>query len=272
MDTLEDHVTCKVCGRTMKSLSSHLSRVHLITAKEYKLKFPGSLVISPAQSKKQSDKFKGENNPGFNHGGRLSPWSKKSKFYSEEAFNAAIKNSTSVPRSNNLEWWLSKGFSEDEAKERLKERQKTFTLDKCVARYGLEEGTSIYNARQEKWQESVYSKFSQDELESKKKHTRISKGNQIPDDLVSDRDLYYRKVIACTNKTVRNYPHLQERTSEFHLDHKYSIRQGFVNGVNPEIIGSIHNLEILSASENCSKRADCSISLNELVEAHNGSS
>jgi len=53
------------------------------------------------------------------------------------------------------------------------------------------------------------------------------------------------------------------------IDHKYSIKQGFIDKISPEIIGSIVNLEILSFSKNSSKQEKCSISLQTLLNNYN---
>lgn len=44
-----------------------------------------------------------------------------------------------------IDYWLDKGHTLEEAKKLLKERQSTFTLDKCIAKYGKEEGTKIFH-------------------------------------------------------------------------------------------------------------------------------
>jgi hypothetical protein len=46
----------------------------------------------------------------------------------------------------------------------------------------------------------------------------------------------------------------------------YSIKEGFINNIDPEIIGSKYNLRIISASENNSKRTKCSIELDTLLK------
>jgi len=70
-----------------------------------------------------------------------------------------------------LGYWLNKGYSKEEAIEALSERQRTFTLEKCVQKYGKEEGIKVFTERQNKWQKSLnkngnirvgYSKTSQD--------------------------------------------------------------------------------------------------------------
>ena len=50
----------------------------------------------------------------------------------------------------------------------------------------------------------------------------------------------------------------------FHLDHKYSITEGFKNKVPPKIIGSIDNLEFICYTDNLSKGTKCSITLEKL--------
>jgi len=47
-------------------------------------------------------------------------------------------------------YWMKKGYSEEESKLKIKERQKTFTLEKCIEKYGKEEGTNRYNERNRK--------------------------------------------------------------------------------------------------------------------------
>ena len=51
---------------------------------------------------------------------------------------------------------------------------------------------------------------------------------------------------------------------KYHLDHKYSIIEGFKNNIEPEIIGNIKNLEFISWQENIKKRTKCSITIEEL--------
>lgn len=51
----------------------------------------------------------------------------------------------------------------------------------------------------------------------------------------------------------------------YHLDHKYSICVGYLNNISPKIIGNIVNLEMLPALDNIRKRANCSISLDDLL-------
>ena len=53
--------------------------------------------------------------------------------------------------------------------------------------------------------------------------------------------------------------------NDYHLDHKFSIYEGFKNNINPEIIASKGNLQILSVSGNLIKNRNSSILLDELM-------
>jgi hypothetical protein len=71
----------------------------------------------------------------------------------------------------------------------------------------------------------------------------------------------YKNKINPLNKQIGRY--------KYHLDHKYSIYQGFLDKIDPKIISSINNLEVLSEYENCSKGISCSITKEELISEYN---
>jgi len=45
----------------------------------------------------------------------------------------------------------------------------------------------------------------------------------------------------------------------------FSIKSGFISGINPDIIGNIENIDYITKSKNSSKRSDNSIELSELL-------
>jgi hypothetical protein len=77
---------------------------------------------------------------------------------------------------------------------------------------------------------------------------------------------YRRKVYYWTSKNdltqLENYN--KRGRVVFHLDHKYSITEGFKNKVPPKVIGSIDNLEFICYTDNLSKGTKCSITLEKL--------
>jgi hypothetical protein len=96
---------------------------------------------------------------------------------------------------------------------------------------------------------------------------------------IEDRDKFqeYRNKVGLESS--RHEIHLLENfdkrgPKEYHLDHKYSVFEGFKNNVPIEIIGHICNLEMLRYDENTSKGEKCSITLEELkelIKKHNDS-
>jgi len=50
----------------------------------------------------------------------------------------------------------------------------------------------------------------------------------------------------------------------YQLDHKFSVLEGFKQGVDPKIIGNINNLEFIPWEDNLTKGSNCSITLEEL--------
>jgi hypothetical protein len=116
---------------------------------------------------------KGGDNPSKKENcrnGRNSVWSTNFKGYdglSDEEKAAKIKvlgeraQASRNSRHNNatkIDYYLARGYSEQDAKKALRERQQTFTLEKCVARHGEEEGRRIYEDRQRRWQNTMKSK------------------------------------------------------------------------------------------------------------------
>lgn len=109
---------------------------------------------------------------------------------------------------------------------------------------------------------------------SKGKRCRICYENNKFENAVKYKngwDRYKFLVWYYTEKSYKKYynqinPSSLKRDKNHHLDHKYSIYEGFLNNVSPKIIGGYNNLEILESGENLKKHKKCSISLNELLK------
>lgn len=83
----------------------------------------------------------------------------------------------------------------------------------------------------------------------------------------SDFQEYSRKVRRLTEKQkLYEINGINTRGKKFHLDHKFSVANGFLNNIPIYIIADISNLEIIPAQENLTKHATNSI---ELVELYN---
>ena len=60
-----------------------------------------------------------------------------------------------------VEHWLDKGYTIEEAEQKLNEeyQKRSFTLEKCIKKYGEEEGRKKFEDRQIKWQKSLKKHF-----------------------------------------------------------------------------------------------------------------
>jgi len=176
----EEFVICKVCGFKSQRIYGRHLKSHGLTSEDYKKLYPGEPLYTESDIKNVtinsgkhmktekykrmfSEKIKGEKNP--NHKSKttleqrqsISPFSDKFKNYSsvEERDNFIKEVSGKRSNSTKLEYWINKGFSEEDANKQLTKRQTTFTLDICIEKYGEEKGKEIYYNRQQRWQKSL---------------------------------------------------------------------------------------------------------------------
>ena len=101
--------------------------------------------------------------------------------YTEEEAKEKVKNIQSINSKKSKhdkstiilckEYWIKRGYTEEEAIKIISERQRTFSKEKCINKYGYDKGIEIFNNRQIKWQKSLhnngnlttgYSKVSQE--------------------------------------------------------------------------------------------------------------
>jgi len=166
----EGEVECQVCKLYKRNIIvQHVNMAHGLSGEEYKRVYGGELV-SDSIKNKLSEKIKGDKNPAYQHGGRLSPFSPKFVKYQDKTDEEIIesikgvcnKSSTSNRENGNndttLIYWTSRGCSDEEAKKEITNRQITFSLEKCIEKYGEEAGKQKWQERQEKWQTTLNSK------------------------------------------------------------------------------------------------------------------
>ncbi len=139
-------------------------------------------------------------------------------------------------------------------------------------RYG---GDSSFSSKevQNKVKETVFEKygveniFMVDHIKQSMRETFENNGLWIPQEEKPVFQQYYADVMKFTRKNdisvLENFD--KRGVYTYHLDHMYSIKQGFLDSIKAEIIGSIYNLEMLPAKENLAKKEKCSISKNELL-------
>jgi len=100
------------------------------------------------------------------------------------------------------------------------------------------------------------------------KENQIKRGNWLTSEELIDYKYYRNIVNYLTNKqNIKSLPNYDKRgkyNNDFHLDHKFSIMEGFKNNILPYYIGNINNLEFITGFENRSKKDKCSIDIDEL--------
>lgn len=160
-----EYIECLLCGYRASEITKHIINHHDMTTDDYKKQTGGY-----TKCKRVRDGMSGENNPGYQHGGKLSPFSKNFVGYdsmTDDEKSTAIHETASDARktaiaNNNssvhIEYYTSRGMSLEDAKKALSDRQSTFSLEKCIDEYGEVEGRARWQARQDLWQHNLNDK------------------------------------------------------------------------------------------------------------------
>ena len=112
-----------------------------------------------------------EKNPYYQHDGTISVFSKDYKGYvglseeEKEKIIYKIEKHDMVGRNvNQKEYWIKRGYSENDAIIEAKKHINVFSLEKCIERYGVENGTKRFRERQIKWQQTLKSKPLEEQM------------------------------------------------------------------------------------------------------------
>ena len=128
-----------------------------------------------------SEKMKGDKNP--NHKNNTTEEERKSRspfcneFYeTHEGNRDELMKSISEKRTYNtrVDYYIELGYSEEEAQTKLKERQTTFTKEKCIGKYGETKGVEVFEKRQKLWSEKVETKYRNGEFSKSPKNYKSS--------------------------------------------------------------------------------------------------
>lgn len=287
------YVECKICGLRSGSLNGHIRKVHKITLEDYKAKY-NSEVHSNAYLKQASERVRGKNNPVFKvegwETGSISPFSKN--FIKgdkvKETFKKAIKTKNdNCNQITRIDYYTSRGLSEEEATQALKERQTTFSKEKCIARHGEVKGMKVWKERQKKWIESYYNKTDEEILNIQAK--KNPSFNYIKDYFNLDEEQttellrsvnkndykkYSSEISVETERIYKKYKNeidpnnMRGKTHYYSLDHKFSRMIGFLENIPPRIMSCKQNLILVRHDENNVKHCRCSITREELYEGY----
>jgi len=114
-------------------------------------------------------------------------------------------------------------------------------------------------------------------IKKKIRKTREKNGSWVPYNNRSCLEIYRLKVCYFTNISIKNKYSVEELTKRgpsgtvtgHHIDHKFSVMEGFKNNILPSIIGSQSNIELIPWFENDQKNSKCSITKEELFRLYN---
>jgi hypothetical protein len=187
-----------------------------------------------------------------------------------------------------IEYWIHRGFSETESKNKVSEYQlltsgvhkeyyinQGYSEDEIFVFFNEINKNKANHSRNTNFLKKQYPDTWRDiYLENSKKYRKMMEdnGTWISVGLIDEFAKYKNLVNRYTNESLLFYKDLIEnidlRSFDFHLDHKYSIKMGFINDIDAKIIGSIINLEIIPSQINNSKRANCSITKEYLIKEY----
>lgn len=123
-------------------------------------------------------------------------------------------------------------------------------------------------------QKSVKTQRDRGSLErriTKSLETKRARGDCVPEHLIPAHRLYKARVRKVTSRQpLHLLPNFEKRgmigRGGWHVDHMYSVAEGFKNCVPPEVVGHITNLVMMPGALNVKKQAVCTITLEQLEQ------
>ena len=187
-----------------------------------------------------------------------------------------------------VEYWIKNGFTEAEAIKKVSEYQLKNSgvhreyyvgrgysdeeIDVILMELNYKRSRHPRNTKylREKYPDTWKQVYT--EISEKYRKRMEELGVWIECSLIDDFKKYKTLANRYTNESLMFYGNLIEdldlRSRDYHLDHKYSIKMGFINDIDAKIIGSIVNLEIVPAVLNSKKREHCSITKDYLLQEY----
>ena len=117
------------------------------------------------------------------------------------------------------------------------------------------------------WKDTQYLR-----IEGIKNHWKKVRGGKELHEVATEWELYKKLVYSLTEKNYKQFKRLinpnklPRGKDKYHIDHRFSVLEGFKNNILPYIIAHPFNLQILFYKDNLSKDFKCSITKRELLE------
>ena len=252
----EESIQCEICKQEFKQITkNHLKHRHNTTLDEYISKYPDAKLLSDSLRKELRD-----SNPMKDKKNIAKIAETKLIKYGDAKFNNIQKaKDTKLEKYGDINY-NNPRYGDDNPSKRPEVRK--LISQKVTESYKT--NPELKNKRSEIGQ---YFGFGNKQVFKKK---MIDKGYWLPESVKSEFEIYRGLVKTITESNYQTYfreiPNAQLRSKKMHLDHKYSIYEGFLHDIHPAIIGHYKNLEIMNHSLNESKHTKSSITLKQLVE------
>lgn len=150
-------------------------------------------------------------------------------------------------------------------------------VNTCLEKYGTDNVFKVDEIKNKQMQ-TVVDKYGvtnvskHPDILKRINEVHVEQGRRRPDHLRSDLEKYRLAVKSITARSYHDYyyvinpDNLPRSRFEYHVDHIYSVEEGFKNNVPPEIIGHYTNLRMMWHLDNCKKNTKCHITLDQLYE------
>lgn len=169
----QDHISCPVCNQKVKQITAQHARSHgFNTTKEMQ----EQLNMKTITCESVKELVRGENNPGYKHGGKFSKFSENfvhgydKEWHKEWAkTHSGFRNENKELFKTNIEYWQAQTADTEEAEKLYKEFQ-IRDLNYFVNKYGEEDGAIRYKQKISRWLTNMprinYSVVSQELFDS----------------------------------------------------------------------------------------------------------
>lgn len=158
---------CGICGYRSPDLKIHILKIHEITNDTYREITGQTDLTSVNRKAKDSERIKGSKNPGFQHDGKLSPYSKNFvKGYDEDKHSSYIQATKERHKNHpELNPFLREYYDSDQEYSIAQTRDLSWFINK----YGKEEGVKRHTSKIEKWISTLESKSEEEKEEINKR-------------------------------------------------------------------------------------------------------
>jgi hypothetical protein len=141
------------------------------------------------------------------------------------------------------EYYINKGYSQEEANLLVSTSQVQFSLQKCIEKFGEIEGYKIWKERQERWIETLNNK-SQEEIDeiNRKKRSRSSINTNLTLYLIELKYLHIDKIyykIGVTTKSVYKRYSFLRGFIEYKLIYEQVFRENLASLIETNIINKL---------------------------------